>query len=330
LQTAEKRLEFPDRQSSWRRPAIRAALLGARDAQVVLATGGPWTALVAAEEIARRLRIPLVSDFRDPWTRNPNQVGDSRSRRLRSRALERQIVNRSSFVIANTEELRQQFVADYPQLVDRFMTITNGFDQVPSSPPLGSGRFDLCHFGTVYGGRAPINLLRAVDALASEGRLDPADFRLRFVGRWEVESRECNALTDRLIARGLVMREAPIPHEACLVEMQRAGALLVLQSGFPLQIPAKIYEYLATGRPIAFIGDEGATASLIRRHGLGAASADEPSATRHLLETLTSSGEQAAARPDRSQFHYRALTATLAACLDEAIGADPRRMRTAS
>lgn len=321
-------VEFPDRQRAWFRPAVRAALAGGCAYDAILATGGPWTTLRVGAALAREWRLPLISDFRDPWTRNPSYHPSSPSLRGRAARLERQVCEQSAVVIANTEELRQQFAADHPQIRDRFVTITNGFDSATVAAARSDGeRFDLCHFGTVYGGRAPVNLLRAIEMLADAGALHPARFRLRFVGRWEVDRADCNELAARLGARGLVTREAPIPHDACLSEMQRAGALLVLQSGFPLQVPAKIYEYVATGRPIAFVGDEGATASLIRRHALGLACPDDVAAARTMVQTLTTAAAPSG-RTDRGQFHYRALTAQLAAVLDRAVGLEP--MRTAS
>jgi hypothetical protein len=325
-------LEFPDRQSAWFGPAVRAALAGGARYEAIYATGGPWTTLRIGLSLAERWELPLVTDFRDPWTRNPSLPSAAPRARVRAGRLERQVCRRSAWVIANTEELRQQFAADYPDLADRFVTITNGFDVAPqpAGPPPPGARFELCHFGTVYGGRAPVNLLRALDVLTGSGRVDSDRFLLRFVGRWEVDHAECNALAARLEARGVVSREAPMPHTACLAEMQRAGALLVLQSGFPLQIPAKIYEYVATGRPLVLIGGDGATASLIRRHHLGDVCADEPREAAALIEGLVSDSPRAAERSDRAAFHYRTLTAALAARLDDAIGAAPSRMRTAS
>lgn len=227
-------VQFPDRQRAWFRAAVRAGLGSPTSFDAVLATGSPWTSLRVGLALARRWRVPYIADFRDPWARNLSQRDIAPPLRPWAKRLEREVCSEASLVITTTEELRDQLAQDYPELPDRFVTITNGFDDarlIGGSP--ASGRFELCHFGTVYAARAPLNLLRAVETLADEGRLDRSSFRLRFVGTWDVTSSACNALAERLAERGLVTREAPIPHEQCLADMQRASALLVLQSGFP-------------------------------------------------------------------------------------------------
>ena len=69
----ESLFAFPDPQAAWEMPAILrgAALKGEKRPNVVLATGGPWTSLLVGRGIAQRLSVPLVIDYRDPWTSNP-------------------------------------------------------------------------------------------------------------------------------------------------------------------------------------------------------------------------------------------------------------------
>lgn len=38
------------------------------DPQVVWATGDPWSGLVAGQWLSKRLGVPYIADFRDPWT----------------------------------------------------------------------------------------------------------------------------------------------------------------------------------------------------------------------------------------------------------------------
>ena len=99
--------------------------------------------------------------------------------------------------------------------------------------------------------------------------------------------------------------------------------LLVLQPDSPLQVPAKIYEYVATGRPLLLIGGEGATANLVTRHALGVSSPNQLEAIKVLLNELAT-GARKLAQPDVTRvnrFDYRSLTGDLAAVLDVVIGA---------
>lgn len=321
---------FPDHHVSWMRPAVRRAEQVARERpfDVVFATGKPWSGLLTGMTIARRLRLPLVADFRDPWTRNPYASWSSFGTYSRARRLEARICQQACFAIANTDELRAQFVRDYPQMGDKFITITNGYDDWSvargsvsrrSAGPDGS-RLELWHFGTLYGQRDPIELLSALCELHDEGVATPDTIRLRLVGRWLITNAESNRVAQILEARNLLVREPHLQHAQCLERMREATALLVLQPASPLQIPAKIYEYVAAGRPILVVGGEGATSNLVERHALGTCCADHRSELKRLLRALLA-GEtlRFAGTKERERLHYRELTGKLATCLNGAL-----------
>ena len=80
------------------------------------------------------------------------------------------------------------------------------------------------------------------------------------------------ALAQRFGIEPFVELMPPIPYRAALQEMLRADALLVLQAAnCNEQIPAKLYEYLRTGRPIVALTDpSGDTAGVVRAAGLDA------------------------------------------------------------
>ena len=242
----------------------------------------------------------------------------------------------ASHVIANTEELRQRLIEEYSELQGRCTWIPNGFDR--EVLPLGktpaeeedvlslSPGYELCHFGTVYGKRTPRVLLQAMWELFQEGRLKPDAIRLRFVGGWDSTDRECERYAAELEKHSFLRRDPPISHSLCLKEMQRSSVLLVLQPESPLQVPAKIYEYVAAGRPLLLIGGEGATANLVTRHALGISSLNQLAAIKLLLNELAT-GVRKLVRPDVTRvnrFDYRSLTGELAAVLDAAVGAKER------
>lgn len=327
----DRLLLFPDSERFWLRPTLRWAskLPADQRPDVLLATGGPWTNLLVGAALARRFGVPLVADFRDPWTRNPYPRSAAVSTSPRARALERAVCTAAARVVTNTRELRDQFVADYPDLEAKFVTITNGFDMDPLGTPRelrdgaqtggpGAGPIELCHFGTVYGNRNPRALLRAVKEIFEQGGVGPGQLRLRFVGYWDVNDETCNALARELEAHGLLRRDPPIPHDVCLRQMAAANALVILQPAAPLQVPGKIYEYLATARPLVVVGGEGATASLVKRYRLGRCCPNDTSAIKELLRHLVT-GEVRLESPgitDTARFHYRTLTGELAGVLN--------------
>jgi hypothetical protein len=70
------------------------------------------------------------------------------------------------------------------------------------------------------------------------------------------------------------MRHDYLPHRQSLELAATADMLLLLlddQPGAERVVPAKLFEYLALGKPILAIGPEGETRELLRHHGQAAA-----------------------------------------------------------
>ncbi|MEM9404712.1 MAG: glycosyltransferase, partial [Acidobacteriota bacterium] len=65
----------PDQGIWWLPSAYAAAVRRARGEsfRAIVATGGPFSTFLLALALRRRLQLPLVLDFRDPWTSNPRR-----------------------------------------------------------------------------------------------------------------------------------------------------------------------------------------------------------------------------------------------------------------
>ncbi|MFO0772377.1 MAG: glycosyltransferase [Nitrospiraceae bacterium] len=326
--------EFPDRQCSWAAEAVQAGRsFGQPDIpDAVFATGGPWTSFVVGHELATHFRCPLLLDYRDPWTCNPYYSYSSPFLRWRAHRLEERLFRLASRVVANTEELKQEFAVQFPALAQKVVCIPNGYDReivgagesvaqnFASSEESG---YEFCHFGTVYGRRTPKALFKAVLTLFQNHAIAPKQIKMRFVGGWDVADVECNRFAEELEAHGFLKREPAVAHDACMREMSRSNTLLVLQPDSPMQIPAKIYEYVATGRPLLLVGGEGATANLVRRHSLGLDTPNDAVAIRALLEDLAG-GQRRLMPPSAKEiarFDYHQLAGELSSVLDAAVGA---------
>jgi glycosyltransferase involved in cell wall biosynthesis len=320
---------FPDNCAGWFRPGVREGLRMVTELKpdVVLATAPPWTGLLVGATLARRAGVPLVADFRDPWTASRKRYADQPGGSTRADRLERRTIRDAARVIANTAEAAAWLKSKYPVDAAKIVAIPNGYDP-DLMPALDNARdtnpvrgpLELCHFGTVYRARSPRQLLLALSDLATANPDAPPALRVRFIGAWQVTDPETMAIVERLERSGIMTREAPLPHAACLQAMRSSRALLILQPDLPLQIPGKLYEYIAVGRPLVVAGGEGATASLVTRERLGVCCADERNAIRELFDALAK-GTRRFSEPDpsaRDRFQYPSLAGVLASTLDEA------------
>lgn len=330
---------IPDRESAWLLPALArgawASMLRARP-DVIYSSAPPWTGQLVAAGLATLLRRPWVADFRDPWSRAPWRE-DRKPFVLRAnRLLEAQVVRRADAIIFATDGNQQEFAAHYgPSVAQKFHLVSNGCDPAEfaarGAEPEPDGPFVLLHAGSLYAGRTPLPLLKAVSACVRNGAIDPARFRLRFMGPAGVPL-DWSAVCRELGLEQVVELVPRVPRERGVIAMRAASALLVLQPGTMVSVPGKLYEYLAIGRPIFAIA-EGETAELVRASGIGVAvSSTDPAGIERGLLKLLEIASGPIAPPSRDLFDGTLRAAETAAVLEAFVrrGRRPRRAPEAS
>jgi hypothetical protein len=159
----------------------------------------------------------------------------------------------------------------------RFALIENGYDESSFAAiendekvhePLNPGRITLLHSGIVYPSeRDPTALFKVLGELRRQKVLVPERFCLRF--RAAVHEDLLRGLADLENVHDIVDIAPPIPYGESLLEMLRADGLVVMQgANCNEQIPAKVYEYLRSGRPVLGLTDpSGDTATLLSAIG---------------------------------------------------------------
>jgi len=160
----------PDRMLHWIGPAADAAvgIVAARGVSVIVATGPPYSALIAGALAAARCDLPFVSDFRDAWSRIDRwwTIRNPVLRRV-SALLERLVLHASArIVIVSEREYLDEFLAPVgPTTRARVVSITNGFDEedfrdLPPASPAARARFVVSYAGMLYDRTTCAALLR--------------------------------------------------------------------------------------------------------------------------------------------------------------------------
>jgi glycosyltransferase involved in cell wall biosynthesis len=301
---------IPDREISWLLPAIAAGWRHARrrPPDVIYSSGPPFTAHLAGAVLARILRRPWVADFRDPWARAPWRDGRFAFEKRAWTFLERFVATRADAALFVTETNRQDFAACYGDLVaKRFQVVPNGcdpadFDGLTPQPSSPMTRFVLLHAGSLYGARNPAPLLRALRKAISSGAIHPEQICLRFIGRVGITGLQ--ATVHELGLDQVVEFVSHMPRRAALQQMLDASALLVVQPITKVSVPAKLYEYMAAGRPVlALAAPGGETAEIVTRNGAGiAVHADDEEAIARALVMLVDGRSRPFVRVDRAVY----------------------------
>ncbi len=261
----------PDDRKGFISPAVRAAAnLGGERFDVILATGGPWSTFVAAEQISRMLRLPLVLDYRDPWT----TVFSGLSReagllaRWRNPTLERRIVSHARAIVSVHQSVPgiMETGLGLTGLASRCHWIPNGYDpeDFEGLVPTPSKEFVITYVGSLYGTRTLRTVADVLEELVRSGHLNSHDFRIRVLGPTRDRVMKDFAgptLSTRVEAPGFVSHR-----DALSALMNSTVNLLVdvVYEGPNIHTPGKLYEYLRAKRPILALSAEGSTPDLIR------------------------------------------------------------------
>lgn len=211
---------------------------------VVISSGPPHMAAVAARSIAVASNIPLVLDFRDPWS--TMDVLDAHSASVIypwiARYYERQCVDSSALVIANTERAGAAIQAKYPDA--RIIVIPNGYDGVPMPARPDASRFTALYAGAIYLDRDPRPIFRALQSVRSALSLTSDNFVFRLVGECEHYGGVPIEKIAESFGIGDLVETHPALARAELYKAMADAAMLVnLPQGAKLCIPSKLYEY---------------------------------------------------------------------------------------
>ena len=317
-------LALPDRDVSWMAPAIWN---GVRHSQgsppdVVYSSGPPFTAHLVGLALARWLNKPWVADFRDPWARAPWREDRFEFERRAWGIFERLVVRRAQAVVFVTDTNRRDFAQQYPSEASKFFVVPNGcdpadFDDLTAPAERQASPFVLLHAGSLYGARNPASLLRALAAAVAKKRIDPTSFKLRFIGRLGLPGVDLPGVARDLGLEKAVEFVSHLPRHDCLKEMLEASALLIVQPVTTVSIPAKLYEYMAAGRPILALAEPGGeTAELVARSGAGyAVLAEDEAAIEDALVSIVHLARAGFAPVDRRTYDGEVRAAELRAIL---------------
>lgn len=274
---------WPDGGIGWAPFALIAALRAVRRDRpdVLFSTSAPYGAHLVALFVARLTGIPWVADFRDDWASNALLAEQPRSIAALTTRAESAITARARRVIV---------AADYFRLagleVDdrRRVEIVNGVDEtdLPNPAPAPPAeRFVLVNVGTIYETRDPSPVLGALAKSVSQGEINAEHVEVRLVGSvWVPGFRPPPEI--RVESTGYV------EHTQAIAEMCMATVLLFYVPSSSLAPSGKLFEYLASGRPLLCLASADNLASRLVREwdaGLVADPHDEI-AIQHALVTL--------------------------------------------
>lgn len=242
--------------------------------------------------------------------------------------MEANCVKSADLVICNTDWQHRVMCERYRQLSrEKFVTLTNGFDNIEAPPNLDLKKHKplrCLYLGAIYEGRRIDTFCAALSILVKEQTLHPDAVKVLFLGDTdESQIAACRRVASKLMDSGMIEFRQRVDKEEARRFLWEADLLLIFQGEYRAQIPLKFYEYLATGKPIFTVSQEGALSDVMAQTGEGVWAAEnyprEIGEKFLLATTLPAQSADAVQQRWAERFHFRSLSRRLADWIRELV-----------
>jgi len=263
-------LFIPDARKFWINPSVKllTSYLKNSPVDLIVSTGPPHSTHLIALKLKKRLDIPWLADFRDPWT----NIDFYKDLKLSKRAdrihhkLEREVLEKADTVTVISRGMEMDFQTKFKR---QYHIIPNGFDDDDmvhagiSAEGYQQDKFVLAHVGSLNKDRNPLNLWKALKKLVDEDNRFASLLEIRNVGKLDINA--LNTLKEYGLYKYL-NKISYLSHQEVIAQQQRATILLLLVNRTPnakLIVTGKIFEYLISGRPVLCIAPVDGDAAFI-------------------------------------------------------------------
>ncbi len=285
-------------------------------------TSSPPESVHAIGMALRRRGVPWLADVRDGWTFEPLRPRFPTALQRRFDAwLERRWLSAADAVVCvaepAAEDLRRRGIAE-PLL------ITNGWDpEAAPAPGPPTGLLDPERVSLVYTGRFgsygrdPRGLVEGLELLAREQPDVAAGLELVIAGPLTTDEASlfrADVSPARIVHAGSLERE-----QALALQVEADALLLIAQPTRSQLLNIKVFEYLASGRPILALAEGTEAGRIVAEVGGEVVRADDPAAIASALATVAAGGLDAPRVDAVAPYTYPAPAQKLTAAVELAI-----------
>ena len=326
-------INLPDTESNWIIPASYKAIRELRNSKIdcILTSCPPYSCHLVGLIVKTVSGASWIADFRDPW-RKGEKFGVFPTCGLSlaiDRWMEKRVIRRADIVLANTKAMVADFTTRFravgaekfiylPNMIDK--ELYRGFRHFQKYP-----EFTISYAGTLYLGRSPEPLMRAIQELTAEKRITGDGIRLKLLGDCaSVNGTSISNIIERYGLEKTVEVPGQVPYATALEIIRKSHLGLLLAPEQPLQIPAKVYEYMGLGTNILALAKDGATKDFLNATGCGRAfdPSDITGIKEFLLErmALQEQGDMEDFRGSTDAFEVSTVVEKLSCELDKLCG----------
>lgn len=250
---------IPDARRFWIKPSIKylKGYLENNPVDAIVSTGPPHSMHMIALGIKKKMSLPWLADFRDPWT----NIDFYKQLKLSSRAdrlhhkKEKEVIKNADMIVTVNWNMAREFEE---MGAKETAVVTNGFDDedfqhldIALSP-----EFSVVHLGAMNKDRNSETFWNALSELCEETENFRNDLKIILIGKndhkvvEDIEKYELSSCTQYI---------SYLPHDEAIRKAAQAQVLLLPLNNTPNAAgitTGKLFEYLALKRPILCIGPE--------------------------------------------------------------------------
>lgn len=249
-------LFIPDARILWVRPSVRflTDYITAHNIDTIITTAPPHSIHLIGLHLKEKFpSLRWIADFRDPWTNigyHSQLLLTAKSAR-KHLSLEQKVLQTADTLIVTSPSTQREFQAKTQKPI---VLITNGYDdtfteKIPLSPS-----FLLSHIGSLLSERNPETLWKVLGEMIQENTDFRKDLRICLAGK---VSEEVFASIDKYGLSSFLEYKGYLSHTEALTLQHTSQLLLLLEINHPKTegiIPGKLFEYMASQRPILALG----------------------------------------------------------------------------
>lgn len=278
---------YPDRMIFWSKKVkryLKEENLNKND--IVISVGFPFSSHCEIAKLRKKKKFKLILDYGDPWSFNPSTDTEPKWRKKIDYYVEKNILKLTDFVMVTTDKTRQMFKEIFK--IKNIGVIRQGVNNSDYIKKIEKNKkvITLVYTGIFYKEiRDPTNFFNALKKLDSylkfkieiliAGRIDP--YFTELINNLKIDTMK--NIKVKLLGN--------VDMEKAIQLQNMADMLLFFSNKEGIQVPGKLYEYLATDKPIIAISyNFGETEQLIEKHKRGKIIINSGNIEKELLKIL--------------------------------------------
>lgn len=233
-----------------------------KNVDLILSISSPYSAHILSEYISKKLGVPYVMSYGDPWVYEPKRKRGFIRYNIEY-ALEKKLIKNSSGILVITDWNKSKYKSLYDIPDNKISTFHIGFDRadIHDLPKVNNSSFEI-----IYGGsldpvhRDPEPFIKALKSISGVN-----------VSIYNNDSRNLPDIVQKYSVSNNVKLSPLVKASEFLNEMYKNDALLLFGNKTPFQVPGKVFTYIATGKTIIYLKnnpypDDG-TEEVLKKYG---------------------------------------------------------------